>query len=102
MAVSKAATTTNIRMPTPTPQPRMGTRKLQSVRKNMLLRMCGLRRGMRAIVVAKEDVFERWLVRRQVGRAVVGGGLHDGAEFASHDELYRIAVGGGGLHARHI
>src|SRR5690242_9860443 len=102
MAVSNAATTMNIRMPTPTPQPRMGTRKLQSVRKNMLLRMCGLRRDLRAIVIAEEDVFERWLMGREIRRAVVGGGLHDRAKVSRHDELDRIAVGGGRMHARQI
>src|SRR5262249_60432466 len=95
MAVSKAATTMNIRMPEPRRQPRMAARKLQSVRKNMLLRMRGLRRRLRAIVIAEEDVFERWLVRGEIRRAMVGGGLHDHAEVPGHDELDRIAVGGG-------
>src|SRR5262249_10863514 len=102
MAVSNAATTMNIRMPTPTPQPRIATRKLQSVRKNMLLRMRGLRRGLRAIVIAKEDVFERWLVSGEIGRAMIGGGLHDRAKVTRHDELHHIAVGGGRMHTWQI
>src|SRR5215470_1814740 len=102
IAVSNAATTMNIRMPTPTPQPRMATRKLQSVRKNILLRMRGLRRGLRAIVIAKENVFERRLVGREVGRAMIGGGLHDRAEVPRHDELHCIAIGGGRMNTRQI
>src|SRR5215831_19211048 len=100
MAVSNAATTMNIRMPTPTPQPSIATRKLQSVRKKMLLRMRGLRRGLRAIVVAEENVFERWLVGCEIRRAMIGCGLHDRAEIPRHDELHCIAVGGGRMHTR--
>src|SRR5215831_5019652 len=95
MAVSNAATTMNIRMPTPTPQPRIATRKLQSVRKKMLLRMRGLRRDLRATVVAKENVFEGRLVCGEIRRAMIGGGFHDWPEVTGHDEFHRIAVGGG-------